>query len=544
MITKKRGIFPAFIHKGKRKMTEEVTVKNVLLKNSQGEYLIPYTGQTGGSSSGGLPPSICKSLRINIDGTSVSLKWQDPQNTILDKQYLCTWAGTKIVKKLGSYPENENDGTLVVDNTVMGQYSENAYVDTITAGEDWKYCAFPYSTNDVYCYNKSNRFMEAIIYEFTVNPNDSNPATRVQYPVGCTNENYDFAHMDFSTGAWSWGDWSKDNFFVPRPCMLKIVNGVTSFQYYLYEHNYAYRADGVTLSDITNVSENWQAMLEWGQVWIKFTLDGTLWHIYVSNVQVDEDYKCYTHRNANGTLVDNIYTMIYQPSNVNSTLRSISGRGIMTNTSGVTMQSYAQANGAGWDFMSYGQWIMIEVLTTLITKSTNVEARIGCGRYSSANNTTGECNTDGYFFGTNGNGRIKMWGAENLIANYWKPVNGCNYSTSTGLMYKLSEDTSDGTTVVGYNASSNGYKSAGLISGSSGGYISQMTLNADGIFPKVVSGSATTYFCDGCWFANGAFGRVGGCYGGSLGGAFALGVGGALSAAGAGDGASLSYVPR
>ena len=71
----------------------------------------------GSNATGGLPPSICRNMTIKVDGTSVKLKWQDPDDTILDRQVLCTWAGTKIVKKLGSYPDNEDDGTLVLDST-------------------------------------------------------------------------------------------------------------------------------------------------------------------------------------------------------------------------------------------------------------------------------------------------------------------------------------------------------------------------------------------------------------------------------------------
>ena len=140
-------------------------------------------GSTGGSttiSGGGIPPSICKNLMISKSGVNVSLKWQDSGNTILDSQYLCTWAGTKIVKKLGSYPTSETDGTLVVDNTVNNQYLTSAYVDVLSnASDDYKYAAFPYSTNGIYCYNTKNKFLEAIIYEFCINPNDSNPDTRV-----------------------------------------------------------------------------------------------------------------------------------------------------------------------------------------------------------------------------------------------------------------------------------------------------------------------------------------------------------------------------
>ncbi len=90
---------------------------------------------TGSSSSdvtvsgGGIAPSICEALTKTVSGTSVSLKWSDPDDTVIDSQYLCSWGGTKIVRKAGSYPANESDGTVIVDNTTRNQYQTTAYMN-------------------------------------------------------------------------------------------------------------------------------------------------------------------------------------------------------------------------------------------------------------------------------------------------------------------------------------------------------------------------------------------------------------------------------
>lgn len=498
------------------------------------------TGAGGGSAKGyGIPTSTCKNVTIKISGTNISLKWQDPKDTIIDRQTLSTWAGTKIVKKLGSYPTSEKDGTLVVDNKIKDQYFSSAYVDTIASGENWKYAAFPYSANGVYCYNDKNKFNEAIIYEFCINPNESNPSNRVTYPAGCTNANFTPAHMDFGN-SFDYGDW-EHAFFQPRPVMLKYDGTV---DYEIYKQDFRYKADGVTASDYNNTSYNGNLMIAFPQVWFKYEMDGTLQHIYVANMQVDENYHCYTHYNNNGVLLDEIFIMAFQPANISSKLRSLSGVSIFTNNSGLTEIQYAQNNGDGWYLMDYGEFNMIAMLLTLMGKSTNVEAVYGKGRDSNnANSTTGECISDGMFYGTSGTGKLKIFGIENYYANYWKRCAGCVY-TGSGMKYKMSNYTNDGTTVVGYNTDGAGYLTHQTFSGTSAGYISQALLTANGIFPTVASGSSTTYFCDGLWWASGSYALVGGSYDdGSLSGAFALTLNSAVSHSYSHIGGSLSCKP-
>lgn len=540
------------------------------LKNKQGTIIVPYVnaadenelgvvkpdnvtlqsvngtlsviGGGSGSDGSGIPPSNCKNLTIKKSGLNYSLKWQDPDDTILDKQTLSSWGKTVIVRKEGSFPADIDDGDIIIENTTKDAYFETALTDTVeNANSDYYYKAFPVSLNGAINYNAKNNFTEAIIYEFCINPNESNPAARVTYPAGCVNENFTPAKMDFANGSFNYGDW-EHAFFQPRPVMVKYDGSV---DYELYKPDFRYKADGVTASDVANTNYGGNAMIAFPQVWFKFEMDGTLMHVYVSNKQVDENYHCYTHINKNGVLLDEIFIMAFQPGNISSKLRSLSGITILTNNSGTTELTYAQNNGACWNLMDYGEFNMIAHLLTLMAKSTNVEAVYGKGRDSNnANSTTGECISNGMFYGTSATGKLKIFGIENYYANYWKRCNGCVYNTTDGMKYKLCDYTTDGSTVIGYNTDGSGYLKHQTFSGSSGGYISQMRLTANGIFPTVASGSATTHWCDGLWWANGGFAKVGGSYGnGSLDGAFCLDLYIAVSYSYADIGGSLSCKP-
>ena len=115
--------------------------------------------------------------------------------------------------------------------------------------------------------------------------------------------------------------------------------------------------------------------------------------------------------------------------------------------------------------------------------------------------------------------------------------------TASGFMYKLGYGTSDGSTVSGYNTTANGYISGGLFTGTSGGYYSKALMTSKGLVPSVASGSASTFFCDGLWWANNGFAVVGGSYDrGALDGLFCLLVRNAVSSSDGSIGGSLSCV--
>lgn len=121
--------------------------------------------------------TVLKELKISGGGTKIAPKdtvdpailngnakatisWGDPEDVIIDGIVLSAWKGTKLVMKESGYPENENDGTLILDNTVRDAYKTSGYVvDGLTNGNTYYFALFPYSTDGVYNYSASNRLL-------------------------------------------------------------------------------------------------------------------------------------------------------------------------------------------------------------------------------------------------------------------------------------------------------------------------------------------------------------------------------------------------
>ena len=132
----------------------------------------------------------------------------------------------------------------------------------------------------------------------------------------------------------------------------------------------------------------------------------------------------------------------------------------------------------------------------MISGSTNSQTKFGNGCSSSDTYLqTGTLNGKGQFFGyTTTTQAVKMFYCENFFGNYWKRLRGL--LLINGVYYIKP--------VPPYNSEGTGYINTGMtVSGTSGGYISKMELASDiGRIPTVVSGSETTYECDGGWFNN------------------------------------------
>lgn len=91
---------------------------------------------------------------------SVTIKWQDPENTVISGSTFSTWAGTKLVMKETGYPANPDDGALVVDNTIRDKYKTTGYTVTgLTNGKQYYFALFPYSTDGAYNYDAGNRLL-------------------------------------------------------------------------------------------------------------------------------------------------------------------------------------------------------------------------------------------------------------------------------------------------------------------------------------------------------------------------------------------------
>lgn len=463
------------------------------------------------------------------------------------------------------------NGTLSVTAIVN---SSNVATFNISEGGTW-IITEPINSNKVtvnltYYGQYELRLNSYTIYGMRIEGNESVPGNKISYHIqynGKNVDNYDYrpAYMNYPKDAFDYGDWRDDEFFMPRPCMVK-YNGTVD--YYLNPDDYTKKIDGITNSDVANTSYSGNAMMEWGRdgkkIWYKVVPDTGDWDnsvmVYFSDVQVDEGFKCWSFYDANNNQIPHFYTRIYEGSNISSKLRSISGQTPQNTLSGVTELNYAKANNVNsaveWYITVYADWILINLLLMLISQSTDTQTAFGNGHYtggSSASNLlkTGTLNTKGLFYGTNGTGKaVKVFGMENWYADRWERMAGLILSNGV-MKYKMTYSTADTSTATSYDEADGGAGS-GYLSGPSiatnlsSSYIINQGFKSDGaMLPKTFGGSSSTHYCDATWSATGnRYALVGGgCLDGFACGAFCVRLYTALSGSYWDIGASLSLKP-
>lgn len=406
------------------------------------------------------------------------------------------------------------------------------------------------------------------IYGFHVDSSVSSPSNAVSYHVqydGKNVLNYDYspAYMDFANDKWEWGSWSEDDFFMPRPCLIKQDY---SDKIYLNPDNLTLDVDGNDVSAIlAGSTDGYNAMMEWGKdgkrIWYKLIPDsGTAssYTVYISDVQADNDFVAWSFYDANDVLGEHFYTSIYNGSTVGSALRSLSGKTPNNTEAGATQITRAKANNKNseayaWYIDVYADRVLINLLLILVIKSLNSDV-VGYGNYTggtagSSLITTGLGNAKGMFYGKQANGVVKVFGMENWFANCWRRMAGLILN-SGALKYKLTYGTADGSSAAGYreddNAPTNYLTGNSIATNLSSSYIAAETAKTDGsLLPSGFSGANGTYYSDACWSSTGVkYALVGGaCDSGSACGAFALLLHAALSASNWNIRAALSLKP-
>jgi hypothetical protein len=124
------------------------------------EVYNPETGEwedisTGG---GGLAPLGVANIAVVAGSGKVYLKWTDPDDTVIDGVALVTWAGTKLVRKAGSFPASVRDGVEILDSKSRNAYQSSYFADSgLTNGVTYYYQFFPYSTDKVVNGSETNR---------------------------------------------------------------------------------------------------------------------------------------------------------------------------------------------------------------------------------------------------------------------------------------------------------------------------------------------------------------------------------------------------
>lgn len=458
-----------------------------------------------------LVPQNMKSIYLDLDklSKSIKLKFTEPNDTIIDGQLLCYIAGIKIVRKLGSEPESETDGDLILDlkRSDFGKYKSNYYIDNninFTIGNKYYYKFFPYANTGMI--NNSNvnctfiEIKEYSLFGFKIDQTESDPDNMITYIA--QNANYKSAKMDFETGIFDYGDWANAWFIKDlKPCMLKYDGTV---DYYLNPNDYTKKENGEN-SDITNSSYAGNAMIEFPKVYYKIidNNDNTA-DVYFSDKKLDDNYHCWSHIDNNGNEIDYCYISIFNGSlDSNNRLRSLSGLSPMVNRTAQDEITFAKTNNINsdsiWYTEIYSDRLLINLLLLLIGKSTNTQSIFGTGLEE--NNPilqTGSMNDKGLFFGSSLSSQgVKVFGIENYWGNIWRRTAGYIYINNIQKV-KMTYGKQDGSTCIGYNTDGEGYIEIenSNFEGTNSSYIKSMIFNSFGMFAKNLSGSSSTYYTD------------------------------------------------
>lgn len=471
-----------------------------------------------------------------VEGEGVYLHWKDPKDAVIAGIPAAFWGETVIVRKEGADPTSATDGTVVVTTTVRDQYLNAAFLDANGTAVS-HYRAFPKATNGFVNESADNIFTPYVLFGFTIDETDSNPATCITY----TDANADFGHirMDFENDTiLGTTDWMSA-FFMPKPCMLHRAdeNHAESYvDYYLDPSDYTKKADGATASDVANTSYDGNAMMEFPPVFTKVEKVGSKVHFSICDVRLDEGFEAWSAKTHDGTYA-NWYQAIYEGQSLSNVLRSMStGQKPTGSLTAVNEWAYATANNKsndqGWGTTLWADEQTIMILGWLVMKNLNSQEAIA-GAYTTALSLQINCgngNAKGMFYGKNDGSYVasKFFGMENRWGHRNRRCQGINV-VDYKIVVKMTLSNIDGTTgnIV---ASDNSIDYAGYIktgdlvpAGVSGMYINAInTGRFSACTSKAASGgSSSTYFCDATYTSTGLRGVL---FGGNVGGGLAAGL--------------------
>jgi len=435
-------------------------------------YTGSYWAKIDTYNGSGVPPLDVGNLSISEDYGKLTIKWRDPDDLVLNGTVVSKWAGTKLVRKAGSYPKNPSDGVILLDSTVKDAYAENGFVDSgITAGETYYYQLFPYSNTGAVNLNETNRISGTVwaykIYGVQIDLTNPNPETACVY-------------TDDAVGMTPGTAWDDIPLFKRiRPCVFK--NGIV--QYYLDPNDLTKKIDG-TDADITSGNDG-DVMVEIPKIGYLIETTGNILIVKITDNPNNPNFKYYAHTRETEGDRDYLYVGAYLGYVSDSKLRSLSGKEPTGSQTLDTMRTYAKANGAGYDLLFFYPLTLLQCLYLIKYKNRDSQSALGRGYAEHTNRgITGQTNTKGIDFGES-TGHLKMCFLN--IEDLW----GCLETYIDGVRLNLSREIQ-----TSYNGSN--YISRGIAASSDiSGYMSKPHGTSEiGFIAAECSGSATTHFAD------------------------------------------------
>ena len=347
------------------------------------------------------------------------------------------------------------------------------------------------------------------VYGVRIDTTDSNPETACEY----TDNAVGMLAAHGNNGAFNGGDWlTRYPFNSIRPCLFK--NGAVVG--YLNPDNFAQFENG-TDADIES-GDAGDVMIEIPKFYYKIGRNGNYVEVKIANALMAgfTDY-AFSYK---GESKDKFYIGAYLGyKDSNNKLRSLTGKTVTGNITIGAARTAAQANGAGYEQLSFNKLTALQVLYVVMFKNLNSQAALGQG-YTSASNfrDTGATDEKGMTYGTNtaasADDTVKFLGIEDFYGNLYQWVDG--YVSGNNIVL-----VADGN----FNDTGDGYESHARHGSVSYSYIKDV--EGDNILaftPKTGGASTTTYYADYGHIGNSAYvPSFGGGYGdGASAGAFRL----------------------
>ncbi len=347
------------------------------------------------------------------------------------------------------------------------------------------------------------------VYGVRIDTTDSNPETACEY----TDNAVGMLAAHGNNGAFNGGDWlTRYPFNSIRPCLFK--NGAVVG--YLNPDNFAQFENG-TDADIES-GDAGDVMIEIPKFYYKIGRNGNYVEVKIANALMAgfTDY-AFSYK---GESKDKFYIGAYLGyKDSNNKLRSLTGKTVTGNITIGAARTAAQANGAGYEQLSFNKLTALQVLYVVMFKNLNSQAALGQG-YTSASNfrDTGATDEKGMTYGTNtaasADDTVKFLGIEDFYGNLYQWVDG--YVSGNNIVL-----VADGN----FNDTGDGYESHARHGSVSYSYIKDV--EGDNILaftPKTGGASTTTYYADYGHIGNSAYVPYFGgyCGDGAIAGAFQL----------------------
>lgn len=365
------------------------------------------------------------------------------------------------------------------------------------------------------------------VYGVRIDTTDSNPETACEY----TDNAVGLLPAHGNNGAFNGGDWlTRYPFNQIKPCLFKngaVVN-------YLNPDNFSQFADG-TSADISS-GDAGDVMIEIPKFYYKIGRNGKYVEVKIANALMAgfTDY-AFSYK---GESKDKFYIGAYLGyKDSNNKLRSLTGKTVTGNITIGAARTAAQANGAGYEQLSFNKLTALQVLYVVMFKNLNSQAALGQGytNNSSAYRDTGATDTKGMTYGTNAgataNDTVKFLGIEDFYGNLYQWVDGFVGASNA---VKITDGN--------FNDTGDGYETHAT-KNSNGGYTSDVNAgNITGFVPSKTGGSTSTYYCDSGYVGAGCVPDFGGVRSSGAGaGAFYFGCSFSASYAGSIIGARLTF---